>query len=98
MKASNKLTELTVRQAKPPGKVRKLSDGGGMHLLLHPNGSKYWRLDYRLSGKQQTLALGVWPNVSLKEAREICDEAKQLIKQKISDRFPKAKRDYTERD
>jgi integrase len=84
MKASNKLTELTVRQAKPPGKVRKLSDGGGMYLLLHPNGSKYWRLDYRLSGKQQTLALGVWPNVSLKEAREIRDEAKQLIKQKIN--------------
>ena len=46
MRPTNKLTELTVRQAKPSIKVRKLSDGGGMHLLLHPNGSKYWRMDY----------------------------------------------------
>ena len=84
MKISNKLTELAVRQAKPSEKVRKLSDGGGMHLLLHPNGSKYWRLDFRLSGKQKTLALGIWPTVSLTDARLKREEAKQKIKQGIN--------------
>ncbi|WP_252408130.1 Arm DNA-binding domain-containing protein, partial [Escherichia coli] len=38
-----------------------MTDGGGMHLLVHPNGSKYWRLQYRYEGKQKMLALGVYP-------------------------------------
>ena len=79
MRPTNKLTELTVRQAKPSIKVRKLSDGGGMHLLLHPNGSKYWRMDYRLGGKQKTFSFGVWPCITLSQARQLREEAKKKI-------------------
>lgn len=49
------LTDLKVRTAKPADKQYKLTDGGGMHLLVHPNGSKYWRLQYRFAGKQISL-------------------------------------------
>ena len=79
MAISNKLTDLKIRQAIPSNKVSKLSDGRGMYLLLHPNGSKYWRMDFRHQGKQKTLALGIWPEVSLREAREKRDKAKSEI-------------------
>ena len=49
---------------------KKLSDGGGLFILLHPSGSKYWRMKYRFMGKEKLLAIGVWPEVSLIEARE----------------------------
>ena len=77
---SDKLTELGVRKAKPSSNPKKLSDGGGLFLLLHPSGSKYWRMKYRFMGKEKLLAIGVWPEVSLIEAREKRNEAKQLIK------------------
>ena len=77
---SDKLTELGVRKAKPSSKPKKLSDGGGLFLLLHPSGSKYWRMKYRFMGKEKLLAIGVWPEVSLIEAREKRNEAKQLLK------------------
>jgi hypothetical protein len=51
-------------------KPYKLTDGEGMHLLVHPNGSKYWRLQYRFDGKQKMLALGMYPEISLSEARQ----------------------------
>ena len=57
MKSTNHLTELACKKASTPGK--KLSDGHGMYLLVHKNGSKYWRLDFRLNGKRKTLAIGV---------------------------------------
>ncbi|WP_415783934.1 tyrosine-type recombinase/integrase, partial [Escherichia coli] len=57
----------------------KLTDGNGMHLLIHPNGSKYWRLQYRFAGKQKLLALGVYPAVSLADARNRRDDARRLI-------------------
>lgn len=84
MAISNKLTDLKIRQAIPSNKVSKLSDGRGMYLLLHPNGSKYWRMDFRHQGKQKTLALGIWPEVSLREAREKRDKAKLEIQSKIN--------------
>ncbi len=77
---SDKLSELGVRKAKPSSKPKKLSDGGGLFLLLHPSGSKYWRMKYRFMGKEKLLAIGVWPEVSLIEAREKRNEAKQLLK------------------
>ena len=77
---SDKLTELGVRKAKPSSKQKKLTDGRGLFLLLHPNGSKYWRMKYRLMGKEKLLAIGVWPEVSLIAAREKRNEAKQLLK------------------
>lgn len=63
------LTDIKVRTAKPTDKQYKLTDGSGMHLLVHPNGSKYWRLQYRFDGKQKMLALGVYPEITLADAR-----------------------------
>lgn len=73
------LTELTVRNTKPSDKSVKLTDGNGMHLLITTSGSKYWRFQYRFAGKQKILALGVYPEVSLSEARRRRDEARQLV-------------------
>ena len=73
------LTDVKVKSAKPSSKPIKLTDGFGMHLLVHPNGSKYWRFQYRFTGKQKMLALGVYPAVSLAEARERRDSARKLI-------------------
>ncbi|AWB62371.1 TPA: tyrosine-type recombinase/integrase [Klebsiella pneumoniae] len=73
------LTDIKVRTVKPADKPFKLTDGEGMHLLVNPNGSKYWRLQYRFSGKQKMLALGVYPMVSLAEARKRRDAAKKLV-------------------
>ena len=73
------LTDIKVRTTKPSDKPFKLTDGRGMHLLINPNGSKYWRLQYRFDGKQKVLALGVYPMVSLGEARRKRDEAKKLV-------------------
>ena len=75
-----KLTDIAIKQAKPGEKQKKISDGGGLFLLITPSGSKYWRLAYRYNGKQNTLALGVYPSVSLSEAREKRNEAKELLK------------------
>ena len=72
-----------MRNAKPSAKPRKLSDGGGLHVLVQPIGSKLWRLAYRFAGKQKTLALGVYPAVSLEEARRLRDEAKKLLARSI---------------
>jgi len=73
------LTDVTARNAKPAATPRKLTDGGGLHLLVQPTGSKLWRLAYRFAGKQKTLALGVYPAVPLSEARSRRDEAKRLL-------------------
>jgi len=64
-----KLTATAVNQAKPKPKPYSLSDGGGMYLLINST-AKYWRYDYRFAGKRKTLALGVYPATSLKQARE----------------------------
>lgn len=86
------LTEVKVRNAKPTEKPVKLTDGDGMHLLVHPTGSKYWRLQYRFSGKQKMLALGVYPEVSLAEARRRREEARQLIALAKSEKQKRLKR------
>jgi integrase len=69
------LSELQVKNAK----TGKVSDGGGLFLQTMPSGSKYWRLAYRFDAKQKTLALGVYPAVSLKEARKRRDAARELL-------------------
>lgn len=77
------LTDMAVRNAKPRDKQYKLTDGGGMFLLVAPTGGRLWRLAYRYQGKQKTLALGAYPQVSLADAREKRDEAKQLLAEGI---------------
>ena len=73
------LTDTRVRNAKPAQRPIKLSDAGGLHLLVQPHGTKLWRMAYRFAGKQKTLALGIYPTVSLQEAREKRDTAKRLL-------------------
>lgn len=89
------LTDIKVRTAKPTDKQYKLTDGNGMHLLVHPNGSRYWRLQYRFGGKQKMLALGVYPEVSLADARARRDEARKLLANSI-DPGDKKKNDRVE--
>ena len=76
----NKLTENSIRKAQILEKQYKIYDGDGMFLLIHPNGSKYWRMKYTFDGKSKLASFGVWPSVSLMEARERRHEAKQKIK------------------
>ena len=76
----NKLTETSIRKAKVLEKQYKIYDGDGMFLLIHPNGSKYWRMKYTFDGKSKLASFGVWPGISLKVARERRREAKQKIK------------------
>lgn len=73
------LTNTQCQNAKPKEKPYKLSDGGGMYLEVMPNGSKYWRQKYRWMGKEKRLALGVFPTVTLAEARESREDARKLL-------------------
>lgn len=73
------LSDLKCRSAKGQLKPKKLSDGGGLHLLVTSDGAKYWRLAYRWQGKQRTLALGVYPAVALTDARAARDDAKRNL-------------------
>jgi hypothetical protein len=74
-----KLTDAAVRKAKPETKPYKMADGGGMYLEVMPNGSKYWRMKYRHSGKEKRLAFGVYPDVPLTLARERRENARKLL-------------------
>ena len=80
MRPSNRLTELSIKQSKPRDKQYKITDGEGMFLRIYPNGSKYWQLQYWYEGKQKIISLGIWPEVSLKQAREKRYEAKKKLK------------------
>ena len=80
----DKLTELSIKQARPRKKQYKIFDGGGMFLLIHPNGSKYWRMNYNFGGKNKLASFGVWPQISLKEARSRRYEAKKKIKDGVN--------------
>jgi hypothetical protein len=73
------LTDLIAAQANPTGKQKKLSDGGGLHLLIHPNGAKYWHISYRFAGKQNTLSFGTYPDTSLADARKWRDDVRKLL-------------------
>lgn len=73
------LTDSVIRSAKLAEAPRKLSDGGGLYLLVAPNGGRYWRFNYRFKGKQKTLALGVYPDVGLAKARERHLEARKRL-------------------
>ena len=72
------LTDTAIRNAKPQNRQYKLTDEKGMYLLVNKAG-KYFRLDYRFAGKRKTLALGVYPDVRLAEARGKRDDARKMI-------------------
>lgn len=78
-----KLTNTACTNAKPKETAYKLADGQGMYLEIRPNGSKYWRMAYRIHGKQKLLAIGVYPEISLKDARDARTAARKLLKDGI---------------
>jgi integrase len=77
------LTDVAVRAAKAGVKIVKLSDGEGLQLWVTPDGAKRWRLAYRFLGRQKTLAIGVYPDTGLREARDAREGAKRLLKAKL---------------
>jgi integrase len=83
------LTDAAIRGARPKEKSYKLADGGGLTLLVNPNGSKWWRLRYRFGGREKMLSVGVYPDVPLKNARDKRESIRRLIASGID---PSAKR------
>lgn len=73
------LTDTKVRAAKPDEKAYTLTDSDGLFLYIHPNGSKYWRFRFRFGGKQHLMAFGVYPEISLADARERRDAARKQV-------------------
>jgi len=73
------LTDIACKTLKAKPKPYKASDTGGLYLQITPSGRKYWRMNYRYAEKYKTLAIGVYPDVTLKEARQKRDEAKRLL-------------------
>lgn len=73
------LSDLAIRKAKPTNRTQRLFDGGGLYLEISPAGGKWWRLKYRIAGKEKRLSLGTYPDVELKPARAKRDEARKLI-------------------
>jgi Arm domain-containing DNA-binding protein len=73
------LSDMKCRTVRPGPKLRKPSDGGGLHLRVQPSGSRLWRLAFRFGGKQKLLALGAYPAVSLADARRARDAPRVLL-------------------
>ena len=73
------LTDSACRQARPDLTNRKLSDSGGLYLMVLTSGTKSWRWKYSFRGKEKTLSIGLYPQVSLRQAREARDEARRLL-------------------
>ncbi len=75
------LTDVAIRNAAPRERPFKLSDGQGLVLIVNPNGSRWWRLRYYFGGPEKMLALGVYPDVSLKDARNKAEAARAVLRQ-----------------
>lgn len=84
-----KLNARQVDAAKPREKAYKLADGAGLYLEIVPSGSRYWRMKYRFNGKEKRMAFGVYPTVSLAQARALRDEAKKKLAEGIDPSFAK---------
>jgi integrase len=83
------LSAATIKNAKPAEKTRRLFDEKGLYLEILPNGARYWRWKYRIGGREKRLALGVFPEVSLADARQRRDDARTLLR---NQRDPAAER------
>ena len=96
---TDKLTDPKIRQAKPADKPYKLSDGGGLFLLVKPGGSKLWRLKYRFGGKEKLLAIGSYDKgVSLKKARDERDKARKQLVEGIDPGASRKEKKHAERE
>ena len=84
-----KLNARQVDAAKPREKAYQLADGAGLYPEVVPSGSRYWRMKYRFNGKEKRLAFGVYPAVSLAQARALRDEAKKKLAEGIDPSFAK---------
>ncbi|EHQ1177117.1 tyrosine-type recombinase/integrase [Escherichia coli] len=73
------LNDMQIRRAKPEDKAYTLGDGQGLSLLIEPNGSKSWRFRYRFAGKPKMISLGVYPTITLADARSRRDDARKLV-------------------
>lgn len=70
---------MVIKKAKPREKVYSLGDGNGLSLIVEPNGSKGWRFRYQFNGKSKIISLGIYPVITLNEAREKRDDARRLV-------------------
>ena len=77
------LTDRAIKNAKPDKKPQRLFDGGGLYLEIAPAGGRWWRFKYRFGGKEKRLSLGVYPDVSLADARGRREAARKLLAAKI---------------
>src|SRR3989338_2053816 len=77
------ITDVTAKNAKPQEKLYKIPDGNGMFLSVRPNGGKYWQMNYRFAGKGKTLSFGIYPEVTIKEARDKREAARKLLREGI---------------
>ena len=78
------LSDKEIKAAKPKEKEYKLSDGQSLYLLIKPNGTKFFRFDFKFENKRKSMSFGIYPNVSLSEARKLRDSTKELLKQNIN--------------
>ncbi|UZE97918.1 tyrosine-type recombinase/integrase [Alkalimarinus alittae] len=78
-----KLTNTKIKSFKAQEKQYKISDGGGLYLIVGTNGSRYWRLKYFIDRKEKSLSIGIYPDVTLADAREKVLAAKKLVTQRI---------------
>lgn len=76
---AGKLTNITIKNAKPGPKPQRMFDGGGLYLEVSPAGGKLWRLKYRFEGKEKRLALGIFPTITLAEARDLREAARKQL-------------------
>ena len=93
-----KLTGTKVAEAKPTDRERKLSDGGGLYLLVKPNGTKAWRYKYRFNGRELTLAIGLFPEITLKQARQRHQSAREMLANGIDPNQDKRNRKHAALD
>ena len=90
-----RLTDPVIKAAKPQEKDFTLSDGEGLALLIRPNGAKLWRFRYRFHGKSGLLSLGIYPNVTLKQARLERDQLREQLQQGINPSFYRQEKKLT---
>lgn len=86
-KKTKPLSDLEIKRIKYIDKEFKLYDGNNLYVVIHKNGSKYFRLDYKFNDKRRTLGIGVYPSISIKEARAEADKIRELLKQGIDPKF-----------